>query len=181
MSNIKLLLPSHEGLSAKEYVEQRLVPLAGDLKRLCDEFFVPGSTAEDVSVDMRPSQLKKFYSPVDTRVSEKPKSTSFWIPDNFPYEQNGKRLKIQFRAVLYIAGNGTAAFRLVDTKRDSEISGSTIQVMSSEPTLYERCLDIGRDGESIHPEVTDYHIEAKLLTTLCQPVCRRFSLSCVYI
>lgn len=181
MSDIKLILPKIESFEPADYVRDKLIPLTGQLHKLCSEFFNPGCTAEDVIVDMMPNDPHKYFECLDKRVSEKPKSVTFKTEPNLPLSKGEKRLKILFSAVVYVQPSGTACFRLVRACDKMIVEDSLIQTTAEEPTLLNRYLHFGTEEGRISPFQYEYIIEGRYLGAKCNPICRRFSLSEVYI
>lgn len=179
--SIALSLPNGKGMQAEEYVKEKLIPLAGELNRLVQEFFIDGNSTDDNSSDLTIAEPSKRYINVGTRLVDTPKKTSFHIPSEFPSINNDKQLKVVFLAVLYNTEKTSSAFRLVNSSDGEEIEDSIIQIFGDKPTLYQRYLRVGDRPGLIRRHLSDYHIEARLLAAKCKPVCRRFSLNLTYV
>lgn len=180
-SDIKLVLPEPQSFDPADYVRDKLIPLAGHLHKLCSEFFNPGCTAEEGIVDMMPNEPHKYFEPLDKRVTEKPKSVVFKTDPNIPQVKGDKRLKILLSAVVYVQPPGTACFRIVRACDKMVIEDSIIQINNTEPALLNRYLHFGNEQGRISPFEYEYQIEGRYIGSKCIPVCRRFSLSEVYI
>jgi hypothetical protein len=168
MSNVSIVLPERGNLSEKEYVEQRLVPMAAELHKVMNEFFTPGVSDEEHSVDMTTSDNCKFFTDVNQRVEkDKSKSVKFECPNDIPLFKGDKRLKILLAAVVYVLPVGsdsvsakmsargfssksppTAGFQLVRSCDGSVVEDSIFQVMEDKPTLYQRYLPFGKEEKT---------------------------------
>jgi hypothetical protein len=184
MPGIRLELADPANYSSpSEYIEQHLAPVVTELHRLTNELFVPGSTSEEHAVDMVQARAgdDQFRS-FDRRLYETAKHVVF---DGSAYFSLPKELlrvkqaKVQFTAVIYVKGDGEADFRLV---RDDGvvIQDSTILINRDSRVEHVRRLPFGDQPGSISPENRTYYIQASNAGR-CIPVCRRFSLSFVYI
>lgn len=182
LSHLELHLPTkEEEESPSIYVNQKLVPLAAELYRLVQLNTVFDRTMEKEESDMTCQEIGKMYSDVNVMLEEsKPKSVKFSVDDSVPYEKNGKILKILFSMTAYSDGGKPVAFRLARQSDGSVIEGSTIQVESEYPHQYVAHLPFGDGKGRILPREETYLLQAKYITTLSRPVCRRFSLSIVY-
>lgn len=180
-SNVKLILPECETFDPADYVRDKLIPLTGQLHKLCSEFFNPGCTAEEGIVDMRPEEPHKYFESLTKRVHDKPKSCIFKAEPGLPLAKGDKRLKILLSAVVYVQPAGTACFRLIRACDKMVIEDSLIQTTNTEPALLNRYMAFGNQEGRISPFEYEYIIEGKYLGTKCVPICRRFSLSAVYI
>ena len=180
-SDVKLILPEVESFEPADYVRDKLIPLTGHLHRLCNEFFNPGCTAEEGSVDMMPTEPHKYFEPLDKRVTEKPKSCIFKAEPGIPLYKGEKRLKILLSAIVYVQPAGTACFRLVRSCDGMFVEESLMQTTNTEPVLLNRYLSFGNQEGRISPFEYEYRLEAKYLGTKCYPICRRFSLVVTYV
>lgn len=182
MSDIKLVLPDDNKLSPDEYVRTRLIPLTGELDRLCQEFFRPGSTVEAGDVDMAPREAAKYFTNVDERLqANKPKGCRFGYRPDIPLFDGEKKLRILLTAVLYVKPTGSAAFRLVRSRDGMEVEGSMIQVGCTEPMIFNRYIPYGHQSGHIDYMEDEYHIQARYIGSKCMPIVRRFTLSTVYV
>ncbi len=170
--------------SPKEYIELHLAPAVAELHRVVNELIVPGSTsAEEWGVDMVPSKQGLFFQPLDQRLDESPKHVVF---DGATYQSipkeilRAKQLKVQLSAFVYVKGKGDVLFRLV---RDdgAVVANSHINSCSQEPELISRTLPFGDAPNCVAPKQHRYIIEGKGLDPDAIPVCRRFSLSFIYV
>lgn len=171
--------------SPREYVEKHLAPIVSELHRVTNELTAPGSTsAEEWGVDMVPANptVGAFHS-LDRRLDESPKHVVF---DGAAYQSipkellRQKQLKVQFSALVYVKGQGDVLFRLV---RDdgAVVANSHINSCSQEPELISRTLPFGDAPNSVAPKQHRYIIQGKGLDLDAIPVCRRFSLSFIYV
>lgn len=181
MTDVKLILPEPDSFEPGDYVRDKLIPLAGHLQKLCNEFFNPGCTAEEGIVDMMPAEPHKYFEDLDKRVIDKPKSVRFKAETGIPLYKGEKRLKILLSAMVYVQPAGTACFRLVRADDGMFIEDSVIQINNTEPTLINRYLAFGNQDGRISPFEYTYNIQGKFLGSKCNPICRRFSLTPVYI
>lgn len=171
--------------SPQEYIEKHLAPAVTELQRLISELSVPGSTsAEDWAVDMVPSESSRlFFSNLDRRLDSKPKHVVFDGAEHLTIPKEllrQKLLKVQFSATVYVKGKGSAEFRLA---RDDEqvIFGSTFVTDCHEATTFTHTLPFGNTQGCVAPEQRSYIIQARSIAPGAIPVCRRFSMSFVYI
>ncbi len=162
--------------SPKEYIELHLAPAVAELHRVVNELIVPGSTsAEEWGVDMVPSKQGLFFQPLDRRLDESPKHVVF---DGATYQSipkeilRAKQLKVQLTALVYVKGKGDDG---------SVVANSHINSCSSEPELISRTLPFGDSPNAVAPKQHRYIIEGKGLDPDAIPVCRRFSLSFIYV
>lgn len=184
MTGLRIQLPDPSSCASPlEYIERHLAPAATELHRIVNELLAPGATsAEECSMDMVPGKCSGSFSRLDKRLDESPKHVIFDGSEYFsvPTEiLRAKQLKVQLTAVLYVKGKGAADFRLV---RDDGaiIRGSSIHVSDKLAMEYSRIVPFGDHPDCISPDSRTYYIEAATLDR-CVPVCRRFSLSFVYI
>ena len=171
--------------SPKDYIEQHLAPVVAELHRVTNELTAPGSTsAEEWGVDMVPAlPTVGAFSPLDKRLDESPKHVVF---DGTLYQQipkellRHKLLKVQFTALVYVQGKGDVLFRLV---RDDGgvVANSHINTCSTEPELISRILPFSDLPNAVAPKQHRYIIQGKGLDLGAIPVCRRFSMSFVYV
>lgn len=169
----------------QEYIEKHLAPAVTELQRLINELTAPGSTsAEDGSVDMVPGEISRVaFKPLNRRLDVRPKHVVFdgaeylTIPKELLRQ---KQLKVQLSSTVYVKGPGSAEFRLV---RDDDwvISGSKFATDCHEATVFTHTLPFGNTQGCVAPEKRSYIIEARSIGAAAIPVCRRFSMSFVYI
>jgi hypothetical protein len=170
--------------SPKDYVEKHLGPLVTELNTLVNELFSPGSTsAEEWAVDMTTETPGAIWQRLDKRVEELSKHVVFDGSAYFSLPKEllrAKQAKVLFTAALYTKGKGEARFRLV--RDDGAVVGNSVISVSEQHTVatYTRHLPFGLQPDSISPDSRTYYIEA-CSEGRCVPVCRRFSLSFVYI
>ncbi len=171
--------------STREYVEKHLAPIVAELTRITNELIVPGSTsAEEWGVDMVPGypSLGSFSS-LDVRLDQSPKHVVF---DGAAYESipkellRQKQLKVQLSAVVYVKGGLTAAFRLID-EHANVVLGSEFKTTSGSPLTITCQLPFGNAPNCVAPVQRKYIMQGKGLDLGAIPVCRRFSMSFVYI
>jgi hypothetical protein len=171
--------------SPREYVVQHLAPIVAELHRITNELIAPGATsAEEWGMDMGPSAATcGAFSPLDRRLDNSPKHVVF---DGAAYQSipkeilRAKQLKVQFSALVYVKGKGDACFRLV---RDdgAVVANSHITCSGKEPALITRTLPFGDAPNAVAPKQQTYIIEGKGLDPGAIPVCRRLSLSFIYV
>lgn len=186
MSGVRVELPNpNTYASPTEYIELHLAPVVAELHRITNELIAPGSTSvEEWGVDMVPSTpTVGAFSPLDKRLDESPKHVVF---DGATYQSipkeilRAKQLKVQLAALVYVKGKGDVLFRLV---RDdgSVVANSHINSCSTEPELISRTLPFGDYPNAVAPKQHSYIIQGKGLDLGAIPVCRRFSLSFIYV
>lgn len=171
--------------SPKEYIEQHLAPIVAELHRVTNELIAPGSTSmEEWCVDMVPSNpTVGAYSPLDRRLDESPKHVVF---DGATYQSipkellRQKMLKVQLSALVYVKGGGDCLFRLV---RDDgvPVANSDFACSDPSPVIVTRTLPFGDHPKSVAPRQHSYIIQGKGLDLGAIPVCRRFSMSFIYV
>lgn len=173
--------------SPREYVERHLAPAAAELNRVMEELLAPGSTsAEEWSADMVIEWAGETWQRFDRPLVPSSKHVVF---NGAEYESiskellRQKQLKVQLNAVVYAKHSddpGTVEFRLV---RDDGmvILNSHIATYDAEPTGVMRVLPFGNAKGCIAPEKRTYYIEGCSPFRTSIPVCRRFSLSFVYL
>ena len=171
--------------SPQEYIEKHLAPAVDELQRLINELTAPGSmSAEDGSVDMVPSKPAGLvFLPLDRRIDTKPKHVTFNGAEHLTLSKEllrQKQLKVQFLAVVYSYGKGDVEFRLV---RDDDviILGSHFATDCHEPTTFTHTLPFGNSQGCVAPEQRSYIMQGRCIDGAAIPVCRRFSMSFVYI
>ena len=190
MSGARIELANPEAYSSPEvYVEEHLVPVAMELQRVVNELLTPGSTsAEEWASDMVPSgPFNGEFQPLDEHLHLAAKHVTFDGAQYFslPKEHlRSKQVKVQFTAVVY--GKklhkhlAPVAFRLIRAD-GMVIDNSEFQVTTEEPETVSRILPFGELRGCVSPERHDYIIEGKCPGVRMLPVCRRLSLSFVYI
>lgn len=171
--------------SPRDYVEKHLVPIAAELHRIINELSAPGSTSvEEWGVDMVPGEpARGRFSPLDARLDGSPKHVVFEGAEylKIPTELlRSKQLKVQLSATVYVKGRGSADFRLVD-ERGFAITGSEFRTPSPHPVTITCQLPFGNAANCVAPEKRKYIIQARSVDPGAIPVCRRFSMSFVYI
>ena len=172
---------------SRAYVEQHLVPVVAELHRVLTELTAPGSSsAEEWGVDMVPEISTAIFQRLDKRLEETAKHVVFDGSEylKIPKELlRAKQLKVQLTAVAYAKHDedpGTVEFRIV---RDDgrAITGSYFSTYSSTPETFTRALPFGNADGCVSPEKRTYYIEGCSPFRASIPVCRRFSLSFIYI
>lgn len=171
--------------SPREYVEKHLAPIVAELSRITNELTAPGSTsAEEWGMDMVPSNpTVGAFSPLDRRLVDSPKHVVFngaeyqSIPKAILRE---KQLKVQLNAVVYVKGSGDVLFRLV---RDDGVvvANSDFSCSEQEAVIVTRTLPFGDHPKSVAPKQHSYIMQGKGLDLGAIPVCRRFSMSFLYV
>ncbi len=184
MTGLRLDLanPDHSE-SIREYIEKHLAPTATELHRLLNELLAPGSTAEEYAFDMVPDTSGDYFRRLTRRLENTAKRVVFDGSEYFSLPKDllkSKQAKVQLTAVLYVKGRGEADFRLVRDDGDV-IKGSSLRVIAEEPNTFIATLPFGDQPGCISPDRRTYYIEAGVAKRQCLPVCRRFSLSFVYI
>lgn len=185
MTGIRIALDNPDAYpSPREYVEKHLAPVATELHRITNELLSPGSTsAEEWAMDMVPSKFGDRFCRLDRRLEEAPKHVIFDGSEYFSLPKEllrAKQVKIQFTAAVYVKGHGTAAFRLVC---DDEAIIKDSEFTTDSPILFTKTcrLPFGDQRGCIQPDSRTYYIEACRTKGRGIPVCRRLSLSFVYI
>jgi len=169
--------------SPTEYIEQHLAPIVAELHRVTNELIAPGSSSgEEWSMDMVPS-VRGAFSPLDRRLDETPKHVVF---DGATYQSipkellRRKQLKVQLSAIVYVKGRGDVLFRLV--RDDGQVvANSHMNSCSTEPETITRALPFSDAPNAVAPKQHTYIIEGKGLDAAAIPVCRRFSMSFIYV
>lgn len=171
--------------SPREYVEKHLAPVVAELHRITNELIAPGSTSvEEWGVDMVPSNpTVGAFSPLDKRLDDSPKHVVF---DGAAYQSipkellRSKQLKVQLTAVVYVKGQGDVLFRLV---RDDgmPVANSDFGCSEQQAVIVTRTLPFGDHPKSVAPKQHSYIIQGKGLDLGAIPVCRRFSMSFIYV
>lgn len=168
----------------QEYIEKHLAPVVAELHRALEEVTSP---VGDKSMDMIPQVSGPQWSPLDTRLDNTPKHFIF---DGAAYEKvpmellRQKQLKVQLNALVYVIGEGEAEFRLVrydGLPVGEPVIGSYFETDCHEPTSFTFTLPFGNAKGCVAPEKRSYIIEARSVDPSTIPVCRRFSMSFVYI
>lgn len=170
--------------SPKEYIEKHLAPIVAELHRVTNELISPGSTsAEEWGVDMAPGRdCLGFFQYLDKNLDATPKHVVF---DGAAYQSipteilRQKQLKVQLSAVVY-GIKGDVAFRLV-TADGAVVLGSEFTTPAKEPTTITCQLPFGDARGCVAPKQLTYMIQGKGLDPGAIPVCRRFSLSFIYV
>lgn len=168
----------------QEYIEKHLAPVVAELHRALEEVTSP---IGDKSMDMIPLHGGLGWSTLDTHLDATPKHFIF---DGSAYEKvptellRHKQLKVQLTALVYVIGGGSADFRLMryDGLTTGEpVIGSQFETDCHEPTSFTLTLPFGNTKGCVAPEKRSYIIEARSVDPSTIPVCRRFSMSFVYI
>jgi hypothetical protein len=167
-----------------DYIEQHLAPVATELHRITNELLSPGATSsEEWAMDMVSSKaLSATFSRLDRRLDESAKHVTFDGGEYFslpPELLRAKQLKIQLTAVVYVKRLGTATFRLV-REDGMAIDNSEFETADVMPTTRVCILPFGDQPGCISSDKQRYFIEGRA-TKGAFPVCRRLSLSFVYI
>lgn len=185
MTDVRLELANpNQYESVEAYVQQHLLPVITELHRLTNELLAPGSTAEEFAVDMVPSKSTvDVFQRLDRHLASAPKHASFDGSSYFTFSKEllrSKQVKVQLSAMVYVKGGGTADFRLV---RDDgmPIDNSQFECVGSAIRQVSRILPFGDFFGGISADSRTYYIEASRADVRCLPVCRRFSLSFVFI
>jgi len=170
--------------SPKEYIEKHLAPIATELHRLANEMIAPGASSEEWSTDMVPSHYPgDDFSCLDARLHDVVKHVTFDGSEYFSIPKEllrAKQLKVQFQATVFVSGGGKASFRLVRDSGDY-IDESLFIVEGEKPQTVSRILPFSDDNGSIKPSHCRYFIQGGRVKPGSRPVCRRFSLSFVYL
>lgn len=183
-SRIELANP-HLYATPQEYIEKHLAPIVAELARVTNELTAPGSSsAEEWGVDMVPSEPQRGrFSPLDMRLDRSPKHVVFDGAEylKIPTELlRRKQLKVQLSVVVYVKGEGTALFRLV--RDDGQVvTNSDIECCENVPFAVVRNLPFADVPNAVAPKQHRYIMEGKGLDPGAIPVCRRFSMSFLYI
>lgn len=182
MSGIRLELANPEGV--KDYVEKHLAPVATELHRIVNELLSPGATSdEEWRVDSVPAPgIKGRYTRLVRPLFEWAKHLTFDGSEYFSIPKEllrSKQVKVQFTAVVYSSGGGPVSFRLVD-QQGEPIESSDLFTTSEVPVTLSTIVPFGESRGCVHPSKLTYFIEGRT-DGFSKPVCRRFSLSFVYI
>lgn len=188
MSGVRLELANlDEYFTPKQYVQEHLAPVATELHRLCNEFFTPGSTSEATEADFTPELLASEWMRLDTPLHNEGKRVVFDGAEYFNVSKEllrAKQAKVQLTAVLYAIPQceepRPVEFRLV-REDGMVIEQSKMVVNSIVPVTETRILSFGDAPGLIVPAKHTYFLEAISPKRASLPVCRRFSLSFVYI
>lgn len=169
----------------QEYIEKHLAPVVAELHRALEEVTSP---IGEKSTDMIPLYSSLKWSPLDAHLDNTPKHFIF---DGAAYEKvptellRQKQLKVQLNALVYVIGGGSADFRLMRYDglpfTGEPVIGSTFETDCHEPTSFTLTLPFGNTKGCVAPERRSYIIEARSVDSGIIPVCRRFSMSFVYI
>lgn len=190
MSGTRLELANPEAYaSPQDYVVEHLAPVAMELQRVVNELLTPGATSvEEWGMDMVPSgPFSGEFQPLDGHLHRASKHCTFNGGEYFSLPKEhllAKQVKVQFTAVVY--GKklhkqlGPVAFRLIRAD-GMVIDNSEFQVTTEEPETVSRILPFGELRGCVSPERHDYIIEGRCVGVRMLPVCRRISLSFVYI
>lgn len=188
MSGLRLELPDPTACSPQEYIEKHLAPALTELHRITNELLSPGSTStEENSVDLVPANLfAGRFSRLDTPLYQWAKHVTFQGQEYFSLPKSllkAKQVKVQLTAIIYANRRKLTVtpvqFRLVDSSGDV-ITNSELSTASSEPATMTAILPFGEQKGCIHPSSQTYFIEG-CSDGSATPVCRRFSLSFIYI
>lgn len=174
--------------SPREYIEKHLAPVLTELHRITNELLAPGATsAEEWATDMVPEGAFAIFQRLDQPLRPVGKHVVFDGTEYFSLPKEllrSKQVKVQLTATVYVKhvdeDPGTVEFRLV---RDDGmvITNSHIATYDHDPYTYERVLPFGDASGSISPSKRTYFIEGCSPYRKSIPVCRRLSLSFVYI
>lgn len=171
--------------SPQQYIERHLAPVLSELHRLANEFCTPGSTSEAIDADMTPDphhysdQWQRFTHHLDSA----PKHVIFDGSEYFSFPKEllrAKQVKVQLVAQVYVKGSGKAHFRLTRSD-DSVVGGSSFTIEGPVLQTVTKTLFFGDTRGSISPDSQTYYIEAAGYSARDLPVCRRFSLSFIFI
>lgn len=171
--------------SPKDYIEKHLAPVVAELHRVTNELIAPGATSvEEWGMDMVPSSpVVGAFSSLDKRLDEAPKHVVF---DGAAYQSiptellRRKQLKVQLTALVYVQGKGDVLFRLV-REDGSVVANSHVNSCSASPELLSRTLPFGDAPNAVAPRQLRYTIQGKGIDLGAIPVCRRFSMSFIYV
>lgn len=192
MTGVRLELANpNDYKSPADYVEQHLAPVATELHRITNELLEPGATsAEEWLVDMVPERgfkrgdfsklSKRLYN--DAKHADFDGSAYFSLPKEL---LRSKQAKVQFSATVYgypVPGGtvGTVRFRLVDSD-NGFIQGSSLYTTSTMPVTLTATLPFGDYQFAVKPFKARYYIQGASSDPLFLPVCRRLSLSFIYL
>lgn len=186
MSGIRLELANPEGV--QDYVEKHLAPIATELHRIVNELMEPGSSStEDYATDMIPlPSAQRNFARLCKYLHVEPKHVTFDGSEYFSIPKEllrAKQAKVKMTAVVYADNNyklNPVYFRLVDDG-GGLIAGSEFETDSMQPVTISRTLQFADSPGAIRPTKANYFMEARSSSDRTQPVCRRFSLSFVYI
>jgi hypothetical protein len=174
--------------SPKDYVEKHLVPVVNELHRMLNECLDPGSSSvEEWAVDMVPRHTEAAqqggFSIIDKPLKPAPKQVLFdgAAVHSLPRDVlRRKQAKVQFSGTVYVVGDGEAEFRLLRGDGDIVV-GSVIRTDSKLPVSVSCTLPLVDGENSVVPRAMTYFIQGRMRTGGGTPVCRRFSLSFVYV
>lgn len=186
-ARLELANPDSYG-SPRDYIEKHLAPAVAELHRVTNELLTPGSTsAEDAAVDMVSEAGGIHWQQLDKRLQDTAKhvvfdgSTYFTLPKDL---LKSKQVKVQLTATVYAHSTnklGTVQFRLVRGDNGKPINDSYFLTDSTVPVTISRDLPFGELDHQVHPYMCTYFIHGRADKPGVFPVCRRFSLSFVYI
>ncbi|HVI72781.1 MAG TPA: hypothetical protein VM656_15005 [Pyrinomonadaceae bacterium] len=170
-------------------MEKHLAPVVTELHRLVNELLVPGATsAEEWGMDMCPAPgVGSRYTRLVRPVHELAKHVVFDGSEYFSLPKEllrSKQVKVHFAATVYAQhpgdDPGTVEFRLV---RDDgmAIANSHIATYDAEPYTYLRVLPFGDADGCVAAKKHTYYLEGCSPFRASVPVCRRFSMSFIYI
>lgn len=189
MTGLRLELPDPSKFSSpQEYIEKHLAPALTELHRITNELLAPGATStEEHAVDMvPPPNTGGRFSRLDRPLYQWAKHVTFQGQDYFSLPKallKAKQVKVQLTAVVYACQRKLQVtpvqFRLVDSSGDV-IDNSELRTAHSEPQTLTAVLPFGEHRGCIHPSIQTYFIEGSSDGS-ATPVCRRFSLSFIYI
>jgi len=186
MSSVQLELGNPAAYSSvKEYIEQHVTPVLTELHRLTNEMIAPGSTAEAGDVDMISGDTSNtHWASFTTPLKSSPKFVKFDGSEYFKLPKDllkAKQVKIQLTATVYCRGDiGTAEFALFDGE-GGIINGSVFSTSEQDPSTITRRLPFGEAKGLIAPSDSLYLLKGRPVSRGVIPVCRRFSLSFIYI
>ena len=169
----------------KEYVEKHLIPVVTELHRMLNECLDPGSSSvEEWAVDMAPRPSPNGgFSIIERPIKPLSKHVLFdgAAVHALPRDVlRRKQAKVQFSGTVYVVGDGEAEFRLLRGDGDI-VTGSVIRTDSKLPVTVSCVLPLVDADNSVVPKAMTYFIQGRMRTGGGTPVCRRFSLSFVYI
>lgn len=169
----------------KEYVEKHLIPVVTELHRMLNECLDPGSSsAEEWAVDMVPRGSENGgFSLIAKPLKAEPKHVLFdgAAVHSLPRDVlRRKQAKVQFTGTVYVVGDGEAEFRLLRGDGDI-VAGSVVRTDSKLPVQVMCILPLVDADNSVLPKAMTYFIQGRMRTGGGTPVCRRFSLSLVYV
>lgn len=187
MTGLRLELANPDGFdSPKDYIEKHLAPVVTELHRVVNELMVPGSSsAEEWQTDSIPAFIEDQWRRFSKPLVEVARHVNFDGSQYFSVPKEllkTKQVKVQLTAVVYSEkADVLSRFRLVDEQGEA-IDNSEFTTGNDTPTTFTRILPFGEMRGSIHPSKITYYLEGRSSSARSvRPVCRRFSLSFVYI